>query len=302
MLNLHNGLPTLTEHVTFHFISCNKSFVEISYFAQFFEHFICFHVNFRSIHSLFQIHWLVVIQSICDLALLKPYEIFRQRTNLNCENPSNAFVNFCSHKMHNMHCICLICPSHYSAISSEIKFPLTFKACVVVLFFLKTFFFFKLNANFVNINRDFRPTTLGKKQEKIRLRVYKTYAWGFPFVITAIAAIMDNLPDSHDVLRPKFGEKTCWFVGKWFIKASNGILRRINMTQKKKRAENGEVESIVNIGISTSSILGDMEIFVYFFGPIGLLLFINICLFASTTRQLMCGLWKQDDVKSSTER
>lgn len=34
------------------------------------------------------------------------------------------------------------------------------------------------------------------------------------------------------------------------------------------------------------SISGDMEIFVYFFGPIGLLLFINICLFASTTRQV----------------
>ncbi|XP_055301483.1 probable G-protein coupled receptor Mth-like 1 [Sitodiplosis mosellana] len=127
-------------------------------------------------------------------------------------------------------------------------------------FFLAAFFW--LNTMCLNIYftfRDFRPTTLGKKQEKIRLRVYRTYAWGFPFLITAIAAIMDNLPDSHDVLRPKFGEKTCWFVG-------------------------------------------DMEIFVYFFGPIGLLLFINICLFASTTRQLMCGLWKQDDVKSSTER
>lgn len=45
-----------------------------------------------------------------------------------------------------------------------------------------------------------------------------------------------------------------------------------------------------------------MEVFVYFFGPIGFLLLVNIILFASTTRQLMCGLWKQDDVKSSTER
>lgn len=45
-----------------------------------------------------------------------------------------------------------------------------------------------------------------------------------------------------------------------------------------------------------------MEVFVYFFGPIGFLLFVNIVLFASTTRQLMCGLWNQDDVKSTTER
>lgn len=61
---------------------------------------------------------------------------------------------------------------------------------------------------------DFRPTTLGKKQEKIRLRVYKIYAWGFPLLITIIAAIMDNLPDSQNLLRPRFGEKKCWFVGK----------------------------------------------------------------------------------------
>lgn len=93
---------------------------------------------------------------------------------------------------------------------------------------------------------------------------------------------MDNLPDSQDVLRPKFGEKTCWFVGMYL----NGLKL---------------IEVVHKIGIFTS-ILGDMEIFVYFFGPIGLLLLINISLFASTTRQLMCGLWKQDDVKSSTER
>lgn len=40
----------------------------------------------------------------------------------------------------------------------------------------------------------------------------------------------------------------------------------------------------------------------YFFGPIGILLWINLVLFALTTRQLTCGLWKRDDVKSTTER
>uniref|UniRef100_A0A1B0DB06 G-protein coupled receptors family 2 profile 2 domain-containing protein n=2 Tax=Phlebotomus papatasi TaxID=29031 RepID=A0A1B0DB06_PHLPP len=47
---------------------------------------------------------------------------------------------------------------------------------------------------------------------------------------------------------------------------------------------------------------GDVEILTYFFGPIGVLLFVNIILFASTARQLTCGLWKRDDVKSTTER
>ncbi|XP_053662114.1 probable G-protein coupled receptor Mth-like 1 [Anopheles marshallii] len=47
---------------------------------------------------------------------------------------------------------------------------------------------------------------------------------------------------------------------------------------------------------------GNMEMLTYFFGPIGILLFVNLLLFASTARQLTCGLWKRDDVKSTTER
>ncbi|RVE42280.1 hypothetical protein evm_013067 [Chilo suppressalis] len=47
---------------------------------------------------------------------------------------------------------------------------------------------------------------------------------------------------------------------------------------------------------------GDMEILVYFFGPVGVLLFINLALFVSTTRQLTCGLWRRDEVKSTSER
>lgn len=47
---------------------------------------------------------------------------------------------------------------------------------------------------------------------------------------------------------------------------------------------------------------GDIEIFAYFFGPIGILLCVNALLFLSTARQLTCGLWKRDDVKSTTER
>lgn len=46
----------------------------------------------------------------------------------------------------------------------------------------------------------------------------------------------------------------------------------------------------------------DKSILAYFFGPIGILLGINLLLFASTARQLTCGLWKREDVKSTTER
>lgn len=52
----------------------------------------------------------------------------------------------------------------------------------------------------------------------------------------------------------------------------------------------------------SSSISGDKEIFTYFYAPIGALLIINILLFVSTTRQLTCGLWKRDDVKTTTEK
>ncbi|CAB0040876.1 unnamed protein product [Trichogramma brassicae] len=47
---------------------------------------------------------------------------------------------------------------------------------------------------------------------------------------------------------------------------------------------------------------GNAEILAYFFGPIGLLLLINLLFFAATARELTCGLWKGEIVKSTTER
>ena len=47
---------------------------------------------------------------------------------------------------------------------------------------------------------------------------------------------------------------------------------------------------------------GDMEILAYFFGPIGFLLAVNLLFFAATARELTCGLWKGEFVKSTTER
>lgn len=50
------------------------------------------------------------------------------------------------------------------------------------------------------------------------------------------------------------------------------------------------------------SVSGDMEILAYFFGPIGVLLAVNLLFFAATARELTCGLWKGEFVKSTTER
>lgn len=54
-----------------------------------------------------------------------------------------------------------------------------------------------------------------KGQELVRLRIYEVYAWGMPIIITIVAAILDNLPESstETFLRPRFGENKCWFYG-----------------------------------------------------------------------------------------
>jgi len=53
---------------------------------------------------------------------------------------------------------------------------------------------------------------------------------------------------------------------------------------------------------SSFMIAGDVEILPYFYGPVGILLLINLTLFAATARELTCGLWKREVVKSNTER
>ena len=49
-------------------------------------------------------------------------------------------------------------------------------------------------------------------------------------------------------------------------------------------------------------VAGDVEIFPYFYGPVGVLLVINLVLFMATAHELTCGLWKREVVKSNTER
>ncbi|CAD6219704.1 GSCOCG00011523001-RA-CDS [Cotesia congregata] len=135
-------------------------------------------------------------------------------------------------------------------------------AILAHFFFLAAFFW--LNTMCFNIwwtFRDLRPASLEKSQEILRLRVYACYAWGGPFLVAGLAALLDHLPAQphNPFLRPRFGEKMCWFYG-------------------------------------------DTEILAYFFGPIGVLLIINVIFFIATARELTCGLWKGEFVKSTTER
>ncbi|XP_029038608.1 probable G-protein coupled receptor Mth-like 1 [Osmia bicornis bicornis] len=135
-------------------------------------------------------------------------------------------------------------------------------AIMAHFFFLAAFFW--LNTMCFNIwwtFRDLRPASLEKGQETLRLRVYGCYAWGGPLLVAGLAALLDHLPSQpqYTFLRPRFGEKQCWFYG-------------------------------------------DMEILAYFFGPIGVLLAVNLLFFAATARELTCGLWKGEFVKSTTER
>lgn len=64
---------------------------------------------------------------------------------------------------------------------------------------------------------DFRPTSMEKGQELVRMRIYNVYAWGMPIIITTVAAILDNLPESptETFLRPRFGKNKCWFYGEF---------------------------------------------------------------------------------------
>ncbi|XP_045482616.1 probable G-protein coupled receptor Mth-like 1 [Harmonia axyridis] len=145
-------------------------------------------------------------------------------------------------------------------LQSKINSNLCIIFAVTIHFFTLSAFFW-LNTMCFNIwwtFRDLRPQSIEKSQERCRLRLYKLYAWGIPFVIAGIGVILDSLPD-NDLIKPRFGENACWF---------------------------GSVK----------------EKLPFFNAPIGLLLTINLILFILTAKELTCGLWKRELVKSTTER
>ncbi|XP_023290415.1 probable G-protein coupled receptor Mth-like 1 [Orussus abietinus] len=165
------------------------------------------------------------------------------------------------------HVACLMLGDLLMAIIQLARDSLQGEVCKIFAIMAHFFFlaaFFWLNTMCFNIwwtFRDLRPASLEKGQETLRLRIYACYAWGGPLLVAGIAALLDHLPTQPEYarLRPRFGEKQCWFYG-------------------------------------------DMEILAYFFGPIGALLAVNLLFFAATARELTCGLWKGEFVKSTTER
>ena len=56
-------------------------------------------------------------------------------------------------------------------------------------------------------------------QERFRYRAFSIYAWGFPLVINCAALTLDLLPVDAELgkglLRPRFGERRCWFYGEY---------------------------------------------------------------------------------------
>ncbi|CAB3371785.1 Hypothetical predicted protein [Cloeon dipterum] len=136
----------------------------------------------------------------------------------------------------------------------------TIMAVLMHFFFLSAFFW--LNAMCFNIwwtFRDLRPVSADPAQERFRYRAFSVYAWGMPLFITCAALMLDLLPFDEEMakslVRPRFGEKRCWFFG-------------------------------------------GLDIVTFFYGPVGLLLILNCMLFAATTRELTCGLWRREGVKT----
>ncbi|XP_064108444.1 uncharacterized protein LOC135216861 [Macrobrachium nipponense] len=87
-----------------------------------------------------------------------------------------------------------------------------FMASVMQLSFLAAFFW--LNVMCFDIWWTLRSMRLGpepSEQSRLRFRLYSLYSWGCPFVIAVISVIIDSLPEDIEVIRPRFGETTCWF-------------------------------------------------------------------------------------------
>lgn len=62
------------------------------------------------------------------------------------------------------------------------------------------------------------------------------------------------------------------------------------------------VARAVDVNVFARLFVGDAEVLSYFYGPIGILLMMNLTLFAATARELTCGLWRTEVVKSTSER
>ena len=101
--------------------------------------------------------------------------------------------------------------------------------------------FRSLNSNGRHLYRT-ESKNLDQRMYKTRFLFYSVCAWGGPVLTSALTFLLDSkLLSNTWLLKPGFGEASCWFYG-------------------------------------------DLQIFIYFYGPIAILILVNLAMFFSTIR------------------
>jgi G protein-coupled receptor Mth (Methuselah protein) len=131
----------------------------------------------------------------------------------------------------------------------------TLSAVLLQFFFLSSFSWmtvmsFDICQTFRSLNSNGRhlyrteSKNIDQRMYKTRFLFYSLCAWGGPMVSSALTFVLDSeLMSNSWLLKPRFGETSCWFYG-------------------------------------------DLEILIYFYGPIAVLILVNLAMFLSTVRFL----------------
>ncbi|KAK4305471.1 hypothetical protein Pmani_022632 [Petrolisthes manimaculis] len=106
------------------------------------------------------------------------------------------------------------------AVASIVRGKMSPLLCRIIASFMHLTFlaaFFWLNIMCFDIWRTLRKMrTVSGSPEWIRRRFvwYSVYSWGCPLLITIVAVIIEQLPDSYNLIKPDFGTDFCWFQKK----------------------------------------------------------------------------------------
>ena len=96
--------------------------------------------------------------------------------------------------------------------------------------------------------------------------LYNSYAWGFPTLLLIITIMIDKVSDVEERMKPGIGKRKCWFQGK--------ISSYLNMF------------SWFNF-IRISEFLDKLPEFLYFQGPLFVLLVMNMFFFVTTAIKIV---------------
>ncbi|XP_069161328.1 probable G-protein coupled receptor Mth-like 3 isoform X1 [Procambarus clarkii] len=135
-------------------------------------------------------------------------------------------------ELRDMQGLCLLCHMSSLIVADLALFTsyifskdLTRTHCIingVILQFSFLAVFFWLNVMCFDIWRVIRgtvhciPITGILANDAKKFRVYSTYAWGGPVIVTVVGIIVENLPDHptfNSLIRPGFGKVSCWYQG-----------------------------------------------------------------------------------------